>query len=44
LVDEHKDNGAYSANFDTNNLPSGIYFYKIQVGEYTDIKKMLFIK
>gem|GEM_PF-2242604 len=29
LVDEDKSPGSYSVNFNADNLPSGVYFYKI---------------
>jgi len=32
LVNEEKEAGKYSVKFDSINLPSGIYFYKLQVG------------
>lgn len=36
--------GAYSAEFSGNNLPSGVYFYKLKVGENSQIRKMILIK
>ena len=36
--------GKYNINFDAGNLPSGIYFYKLEAGEFTDIKKMILLK
>ena len=34
----------YKINFDGSKLPSGIYFYKITAGDFTDAKKMLLVK
>lgn len=36
--------GAYNAGFDASNLASGVYFYRLTQGEYTDTKKMTLIK
>jgi aminopeptidase N len=44
LVNEKQKPGAYIVRFSSENLPSGIYFYKIIAGEFTDSKKMLMIK
>jgi len=44
LVDEYKPAGSYEVEFDGSRLASGIYFYKLQAGEYTAVKKMLLIK
>ncbi len=44
LVNETKEEGIYSVTFNGDNLPSGMYFYKIQCGEFIDVKKMLLLK
>ncbi len=44
LVNENKDAGEYSINFNANNLPSGVYFYRISAGNYTSLKKMILLK
>lgn len=44
IVNEFKNAGNYSVNFDASRLASGIYFYKIEVNGFTDIKKMTVIK
>ncbi|MFH0734044.1 MAG: T9SS type A sorting domain-containing protein [bacterium] len=44
LVDEIQSAGSYSINFNAAELSSGIYFYKIQASNFSDIKKMLLIK
>jgi hypothetical protein len=47
LVNNRKTPGNYQVEFDTrdySNLSSGLYFYKIQAGEFTDIKRMMLIK
>lgn len=44
LVNEYLKPGYYSYTFDAKNLSSGVYFYKISAGDFTDIKKMLITK
>ncbi|MCK6604952.1 MAG: phosphodiester glycosidase family protein [Ignavibacteriaceae bacterium] len=44
LLDEEKAPGNYSFNFDASGLASGIYFYKLQAGDFTSVKKMTFMK
>lgn len=36
--------GSYEVSFEASALPSGVYFYKIEAGKYTDTKKMMLIK
>ena len=44
LVNEVKDAGSYSVAFDGTGLSSGVYFYRIISGNYTDTKKMMLVK
>ncbi len=44
LVNEEKPAGSYEVTFDASNLSSGIYFYKINAGSFSDTKKMILIK
>jgi hypothetical protein len=44
LVNEEKSAGIYEVNFDAVELPSGIYFYKLQVGFFVETKKMVLMK
>lgn len=44
LINENKNPGRYSVNFDAGSLSTGIYLYKITAGEYKKTKKMLFLK
>jgi hypothetical protein len=44
LVSEKKSAGIYEVEFNAENLSSGIYFYKIEAGDFSDVKKMILIK
>ncbi|MFZ4591846.1 MAG: T9SS type A sorting domain-containing protein [Ignavibacteria bacterium] len=44
LINEYKNAGAYIIAFDASNLPSGIYYYKINYKDVNVVKKMLLIK
>ncbi len=44
LVNEYKEAGVYETEFNASNLPSGVYIYRISVGEFVDVKKMIVIK
>jgi len=41
---EFKTAGRYSVIFDGSSLSSGIYFYKIETGSFTDVKRMVLVK
>ncbi|MBK8946646.1 MAG: T9SS type A sorting domain-containing protein [Ignavibacteriae bacterium] len=44
LVNEIKSRGNYQVDFDASSLASGIYFYRLQVNKFSDIKKLLLVK
>ena len=44
LVSEYNHAGIHSINFNATDLPSGIYYYKIEAGEFSQIKKMILLK
>ena len=44
LVNENQEAGIYKVNFDAGSLSNGVYFYKIQAGNFASTKKMLLLK
>ena len=44
LVNEEKPAGKYAVNFIANNLPSGVYLYRLKAGEFVSAKKMIILK
>ncbi|MBS1493882.1 MAG: T9SS type A sorting domain-containing protein [Bacteroidetes bacterium] len=44
LVSDFKQAGSYSVSFDGSKLGSGIYFYRIEAGNFIDTKRMVLVK
>ena len=44
LVSESKDAGEYSVTFDGTGLPSGVYFYRIEIGHASATRSMMLVK
>ncbi len=44
LVEQNMNAGSFKVEWDASKYSSGIYFYKIRAGDFTDIKKMVLIK
>jgi len=44
LVDGEKAPGSYTATFDGSKLPSGVYFYRLQAGNFTQTRRMVLMK
>ncbi len=44
LVNEEMKAGSYSVDWDASNYPSGVYFYKITAGDYSESRKMILLK
>ena len=44
LVNEQKEMGKYTVQFDASSLASGMYVYQLRVNDYTSTKKMLLLK
>ncbi|MBN1996939.1 lamin tail domain-containing protein [candidate division KSB1 bacterium] len=44
LLNSNQGVGHYKITFEPDNLASGVYFYRLKAGQYSTIKRMLFIK
>lgn len=44
LVNNEQSEGKYEVKFDGSLLSSGIYFYKLQAGDFTQLRKMILLK
>jgi hypothetical protein len=44
LVNTNKTAGKYSVNFNASDLPTGIYIYRLQAGNFVSSKKMVLMK
>lgn len=44
LFNEKKSAGSYEVTWDASNFASGIYFYRLESGSFSNIKKMILIK
>ncbi|RPI17454.1 MAG: T9SS C-terminal target domain-containing protein, partial [Ignavibacteriae bacterium] len=44
LVNEQLKHGTYEVEWNASNYPSGVYFYKIVAGDYSETKRMALVK
>ncbi|HEY3250105.1 MAG TPA: SBBP repeat-containing protein [Ignavibacteria bacterium] len=44
LINKNLQPGTYEVTFDGKNLSSGIYFYKLEVEDFNEVKKMVLLK
>jgi subtilisin-like proprotein convertase family protein len=46
IVNEYKSTGNYEVEFSTSgkSFPSGVYFYKLEAGNFTSVKKLILLK
>ncbi len=44
LVSEEMTAGKYETDWNASNYPSGVYYYKLTSGDYSDSKKMVLVK
>ncbi len=44
LVDRQQAAGTYEVTFEAGDLPSGVYFYRLETGPFSEIRQMLLVK
>jgi hypothetical protein len=44
LVNEELKAGVYEVRFDSGDLPSGIYFYRMETEKFTETRKLILLK
>ena len=44
LVNERREPGSYSATWDAGGMASGMYLYRLVVGDYHAVRKMLVLR
>jgi hypothetical protein len=44
LENGFKNAGNYTVSFNASELPSGVYFYRIEAGQFSQIRKMMLLK
>ena len=44
LVNEKKTPGRYSVTWDAASKPSGVYFYRLQAGDFTETRKLVLMR
>ena len=44
LIDQNMESGVHSISFNATDLNSGIYFYRLDAGQFSEVRKMTLIK
>ena len=44
IISEEMSEGAYSKTWNATNIPSGVYFYRLHAGSFTETKKLVLLK
>ena len=44
LVNEKQKAGSYQVEWDASGFASGVYYYRLEAGDFVDIKKMILLQ
>ena len=44
LINQKQTAGTYNVTFDASNLATGVYFYRLQSGNFMEVRKMMLLK
>lgn len=44
LINQQMQPGSYSVDWDATNYPSGVYFYRLESGDFSESKRMVLVK
>jgi len=44
LIDGNLDEGIHEVEFDGRNIPSGVYVYRLEAGEFLEVRLMILMK
>ena len=44
LVDTHQESGYHEVRFDGSNVASGVYFYRLRAGEFSQTKRLMLVR
>jgi hypothetical protein len=44
LASGHREAGTHSIRWDATGRPSGVYFYRLQAGDFAETRKLLFLR
>jgi hypothetical protein len=44
LINEQRQTGVHSVNWNASGFPSGVYFYRLQAGSFTETKKLVLLR
>jgi hypothetical protein len=44
LVNEHMGAGTYAVQWNASSVPSGVYFYRLEAGSFSNVKKLMLLK
>jgi hypothetical protein len=44
IVNEERQPGEYTERWDASGMPSGVYYYRLRAGAYSETRRMLLVR